>query len=375
MMDDQIFRLNSRLATPEREYLVQTVNDQNWKRVISSVFVEGELLEAQEEFLENGIESAEVLRRVRETHEERMKELEYLIEVYKETVEGDEVEMMVYLGQALLYKKMHHEAMKLFSKAANLDPDFHQAWAHLGIAQFQLGMWQNASASFSKGVELCPNFADYRNNLGEAYLALDSCKRAVIELEEAVKHNVYYGDAYLNLALAYILNALRREDFRLFSSQTEKTEEMLKKAEMIMPDMVDQTYLEGRKHLEEGDLEKAFQKFLATREKRKEKRWREFSDSYMKFMLGANRLNENLLTKRIKSLKNAISANPHYADLHHELAIAYTLLGSFIHRKAVEQYQKALAINPDFERAKRNLKLAENEIRGFEVLVRAIMRD
>lgn len=95
----------------------------------------------------------------------------------------------------------------------------------------------------------------------------------------------------------------------------------------------------------------------------------------MKFMLGANRVNERLLTKRIKSLQAAIQANPHYADIHHELAIAYTLLGSFIHRKAVEEYESALEINPEFERAKRNLKLAENEIKGFEVLVKAIMKE
>jgi tetratricopeptide (TPR) repeat protein len=241
--------------------------------------------------------------------------------------------------------------------------------------QFQLGGWQDARASFSKCVELCPEFADYRNHLGEAYLALDSCKRAVIEFEKAVKINVYYGDAYLNLALAYVLNAIRREDFKLFSNQAEKTAELLKKAEMIMPDMVDQAYLEGKKYLEEGDLENAFQRLLAVREGRKEQKWQEFSSSYIKFMLGANRVDEGLLTRRIKSLKRAISINPHYADLHHELAIAYTLLGSFIHRKAVEEYEEALTINPDFARAKRNLKLAENEIRGFEALVKAIMRE
>ncbi len=374
-MNDQIFRLNSRLVTPEREYLIQTVSDQSRMRVISSVFAEGELLEAQEESLEQGIGSEDVLKRVREAHEERTKELEYLIEVYKDTIEGEEIEMMVYLGQALIYKKMYDEATRLFVRVTDLNPDYPQAWAHLGIVQFRLGKWQNASVSFSKCVELRPEFADYRNNLGEAYLALESCKRAVIEFEEAVRRNVYYGDAYLNLALAYILNAIRREDFKLFSSQAEKTNEMLKKAEMIMPDMVDQVYLEGRKYLEGGDLEKAFGKLLAVRERRREQRWREFSSSYMKFMLGANHVNEALLTRRIRSLKNAIAANPHYADLHNDLAIAYTLLGSFTHRKAVEQYREALAINPNFERAKRNLKLAENEIKGFEVLVRAIMRD
>jgi tetratricopeptide (TPR) repeat protein len=375
MMKDQTFRLNSRLATPEREYLIQTLNDQNQNCVLSSIFAEGELLETQKDVLDRGIDADEILRRVREAHEERTKELEYLIGVYREVAGGDEVDMMVYLGQALLYKKMYDEAANLFMRATTLDPESHRAWVHLGIVQFRLGRWQNASASFLKCVELCPDFADYRNHLGEAYLAMESCRRAVIEFDEAIGRNVYYGDAYLNLALAYILNAIRREDFKLFSSQTEKTDEMLKKAEMIMPDIMDQTYLEGKKFLDEGDLERAFKRLLTCRERRKEQKWQEFANSYMKFMLGANRVNEKLLTRRIKSLKEAIAANPHYADLHHDLAIAYTLLGSFVHTKAVKEYRQALSINPDFDRARRNLKLAENEIKGFEVLVKAIMKD
>jgi Flp pilus assembly protein TadD len=366
--------LNSRLATSEKEYLVQTINDQNRMRVLSSVFSEGELIDTQEETLETGIQSEEVLRRVKEAHEERTKELEYLIEMYGEVSRGDQAEQMLYLGQALYYKKMFSESAKLFARASELRPEYHEVWNQLGIVRFALGNRQEACTAFSKCVELKPNYADYRNHLGEAYLALDSCKRAVIEFEEAIRINVYYGEAYLNLALAYILNAILREDFKLFSNQNEKTEEMLKKAEMIMPEISDQEYLEGRKFLERGDLEKAFQRFLLVRERRKDSRRLEFSNSYLKFMLGSSQVNEKLLTRRIKHLKSTIAVNPHFADLHYDLAVAYTLLGSFIHTKAVEEYNKALAINPDYERAKRNLKIAENELKGFDVLIRALIR-
>jgi len=374
-MSEQTYKLNSRLATPEGEYLIQTVNDQKSKRVLSSVFSDGELLETQDELLRKGMSSDEVLKRVKEMHEERTRELEYLVGIYKEVVGGEDAKSMVFLGQALFYKKMFSESMKLFTQAVTVKPDYHEAWVHLGMVQFKTKKWNDACVSFSKCVELCPEFADYRNHLGEAYLALDSCKRAVIEFEEAIKLNVYYGEAYLNLAMAYILNAIKREDFKLFSSQTEKTEEMLRKAEVIMPDIVNEDYLDGRKYLENGDLENAFQKFLHVREIGKDRRRQEFLNSYLKFMLGASKINEKFLTKQIKSLKKAISVNPHYADLHHELAVVYTLLGSFIHTKAVEEYKKALAINPNFRKAKRNLKLAENEIKGFELLVKAIVRE
>jgi len=372
-MSDDTYRLNSRIATDEKEYLIQTLNDQNRLCVTSSIFSDGELLETRDEKLDDGLTPQDTLQRVKDAHEERTKELEFLVDVYKDVMAGGKEDQMIYLGEALFYKCMYREAERLFTSAAQLNPEAHQAWINIGLVNFELRKWSDACNAYSRAVELRPRFADYRNHLGEAHLALDSCKRAVIEFEEAVKLNVYYGDAYLNLALAYILNAVRREDFKLFSTHTERTAEMLRKSEMIMPDMIDQTYLDGKKALERGDLEQTFQKLLSVREKRKADRRRGFSNSYLKFMIGTKQMNEKFLSRRIKNLKDALSINPHFADLHNDLAIAYTLLGSYIHQKAVEEYEKALTINPDFEKAKRNLKLSQNELKGFEVLMKAIL--
>jgi tetratricopeptide (TPR) repeat protein len=196
----------------------------------------------------------------------------------------------------------------------------------------------------------------------------------MIEFDEAVTLNLYYGDAYYNKGLTYILNAIRREDFKLFSEQGEKTIEMLERAVVISPEFHDKSYVEGRALLEQGDLEGAYSKLLHSRESKKERRYREFSSVYLKFMLGVERIDEKVLTRRIKSLKEAIAKNPHYPDLHYDLAVAYTLMGRFIHTRAIQEYQEALKINPTFERARRSLKLAENEFRGFDALVKVITK-
>jgi tetratricopeptide (TPR) repeat protein len=187
----------------------------------------------------------------------------------------------------------------------------------------------------------------------------------MIEFDEAISLNLYYGDAYFNKALTYVLNAIRREDFKLFSEHAGKTLEMLERAVIICPEYQDQTFGEGKVLFEQGDLEAAFHKLLYVREQRKERRNREFSAVYLRFLLSAD---------RIKQLKDAISKNPHYPDLHYELAVAYTLMGRFIHSKAIQEYQEALKINPQFERAKKSLKLAENEFRGFDALVKVITK-
>jgi tetratricopeptide (TPR) repeat protein len=196
----------------------------------------------------------------------------------------------------------------------------------------------------------------------------------MIEFEEAINLNLYYGDAYFNKALTYILNAIRREDFKLFSEHSDKTLEMLERAVVIAPEYQEQAFAEGRSLFEQGDLDAAYHKLLGVRERLRERRIREFSDVYQRFLLSAERIDDRFLSRRIKQLKEALTKNPHYPDLHYELAVAFTLMGRFVHSKAIQEYQEALKINPNFERAKKSLKLAENEFRGFDVLVKVITK-
>jgi tetratricopeptide (TPR) repeat protein len=368
------FRLNSRVASAEREYLIQTFNDPTQRRVRSSVFSNGLLLDTVEEEFVASLPEPELLELVKNTHKERKEEIEHLLQKFTEAMQSSEIDHITSLGQAILHKRMYPEAEALFNRAVSLNPEAHESFNHLGMVFMAQGKPQEAVEPFNRCVSLQPKFADYHNNLGEAYLAIGSCKRAMIEFDEAINLNLYYGDAYFNKALTYVLNAIRREDFKLFSEHAAKTLEMLERAVIICPEYQDQTFGEGKALFEQGDLESAFHKLLYVREQRKERRNREFSDVYLRFLLSADRIDDRVLTRRIKQLKDALSKNPHYPDLHYELAVAYTLMGRFIHSKAIQEYQEALKINPQFERAKKSLKLAENEFRGFDALVKVITK-
>lgn len=368
------YRLNSRIASPEREYLIQTTNDSATHRIRSSIFSDGVLLETSEEDFFPNLPEPELLELVKNTHKERKEEVEHLFERFKEALGSEDVEQIDYLGLALMYKRMFAEAEALFRHATTLRPEAHEPLNHLGMVLMIRQSFPEAAEVFDRCVKLQPKFADYHNNLGEAFLAINSCKRAMIEIDEAINLNIYYGDAYFNKALGYILNAVKREDFQLFSEHQNKTQEMLDKAVVICPDYNDRNLEEGKSLLERGELESAYDKLVQARENKKARRYREFSGVYLKFMLGADKVDEKILARRIKHLKDEISRNPHFPDLHYDLAVSYTLMGRFVHSKAIHEYQEALKINPDFERAKRSLKLAENEFRGFDVLVKVITR-
>lgn len=374
-MTQQAYRINSRLATGDKEYLIQTVSDSHRNRILSSLFSDGELLETFVDKIEKDLSREDLKRLINSAHEERRREMEQLVGLYQNSTESSDPLDLDYLGQALYYKKMYLESAKLFSQATRLDPDFHYAWNHLGRVYMRLNRFSDAVRAHKQAVDLKPHYADYRNLLGEAYLATDSCQKAIVEFNEALKINIYYGEAYLNQVLTYVLNAIRHEDYSMFAKKDEMIETALNKVSVIMPDIVDNDFHQAKAYLREGDLEKAFASFLKIREKRANIKHSEASNFYLKFLLKADQLNEKIISKRIKYLQKAVSDNPDYADLHYELAVAYTMLSRFVHGKAIEEYKKALLINPAYDKADKNLKIAKNEIMGFDMVIKNVLKD
>ena len=49
------------------------------------------------------------------------------------------------------------------------------------------------------------------------------------------------------------------------------------------------------------------------------------------------------------------------------------LLCRYITQKAVFEYQKALQLNPHYKKAERNMKLCENDLKGIDLLLKAML--
>lgn len=368
------YRLSTRINSADREYLVQTANDAQGSKICTTIFADGVPLDSIEDPLSPNIPDHELRELVKSTHRERQDEIQHLFNRFTEVKTSEDIDQLDSFGLALAYRQMFAEAEVLLRRAVGLAPENNEVQSHLGQVLMSQERYQDAAEVFAKCVELKPKFADYRNSLGEALMALGSCKRAVIEFDEAVALNLYYGDAYYNKALAFVLNAITREDFQLFSEYNQKTMDLLERAAVIAPEYQTQEFEAGKKLLENGQLKPAYDKLVAVRENKKRKRNGNLARTYIKFLVASDRVDEKSLTQRIRTLKDEISRNPHYPDLHYELAVAYMLLGRYIHNKAITEYQEALRLNPSFERARKNLKLAENELKGFDSLVKAVTK-
>ncbi|MDD3731450.1 MAG: tetratricopeptide repeat protein [candidate division Zixibacteria bacterium] len=356
----ETYRLSSKLAEKDNEYLIQTVNDTNLGTVSTSIYINGVLTETVNSLYPVDISGNEVLSLVKITHEETKKEIENLLQSYRKVIETGDAKMAYYLGTAFFYKGFYQEARNLFTNATELDASHHQAFNYLGLTELARGNIHQAIVSSRRAVALKPAFADYRNNLGEALLADDAVDEAVAEFEKAIEINLYYCDAYLNLGLALILKTIKAPDRTTWPERLARINDYFYKASLINPVFKSQAFDEGLKTLKQFELSRALNIFKRIRDTKKENYRREFSGFYMKFALLTDWVSEEVLQERILYLKKELEKNPGYVDLHAELARCYLEQARLVWQRGVEGYRKSNEINPALSKIKMALDIVEN---------------
>jgi tetratricopeptide (TPR) repeat protein len=353
--------LTSRVIDDKKEFMVQTVHDMRQKVVRSSLFVNGNLLESSIMPYSDDAPEDELLNLLKRTHNRKKEELEYLLRSIREARDKGDPEVLYHLGSALYHKGLNAEACDLLSLACELRNNYHQAFFVLSQAATACGDMDKAKKAADRAVELSPHFADYRNNLGEICLACESAKRAVIEFEEALKLNVYYAEAYLNLALSYIHNGISHEDFDMYSELKSRALDYLSKATIIQPDFRTREYSQALEALSDGNLPEAFDLILKVRDGYKKSRLVKKARYFDRFLMYTDWVSRSQIADRIIHLENELTRNPNYVDLFYELALSYLHQARFDWQKGLEYLKKGLELNPGFRAAERALKLSEDE--------------
>ena len=81
-----------------------------------------------------------------------------------------------------------------------------------------------------------------------------------------------------------------------------------------------------------------------------------------------------IIKKFERRLSNAINKHPNYADLWNNLGVVHLIQCRNLFLQALNEFDKALEINPSFNKALKNKKLVENDGKEFLILLRAILR-
>jgi hypothetical protein len=109
----ETYRLSSKLREKDREYLIQTANDNDLGSVATTIYVDGVLTETVNCPHPNEIKPQDVLSFVKVTHGEKKKEVETLLQTYARVLNSGDVESMSQLGTAFFFKGFYHEAREL----------------------------------------------------------------------------------------------------------------------------------------------------------------------------------------------------------------------------------------------------------------------
>lgn len=352
----ETYRLNSKVVDENNEFLIKTTNDISNGMVSSEIYVNGLLADSLQLPHPEHFKPEEVLRLVESTHDDKKSELETLINAYRESVSSGNIEMVYQIGLAFYYKNLFAKAVELFKAAIALNNNYHQAYHYLAQSYLSSGEIDSSIQAASKAVNLRPEYADYRNTLGECFLAGKKYQNSIEQFEKAIGINLYYSDAYFNYGLALLLNALEKQETKLFSNFLSKSLDNFNKASLINAEYRTSDYDKGLLALEKHDIESAFKSFKSVREYIKETNRQKASPFYMKYALHPNWINEESLLSRVAYLKKEIKKNPTYVDLYIELAQCYLTSSQINWQKALSNYKKAIELNPSMERVSNDYK-------------------
>jgi tetratricopeptide (TPR) repeat protein len=207
------------------------------------------------------------------------------------------------LGVVLYKKGQFSEAIDHFMQALQIRQSYEEAYFNLGMVLARQGKTDEAISRFYQAIRLNPDYAEAQSNLGSMYLNKGDADKAIFHSNEALRLNPKLIEPHNNLGITL----MQQGKIAAAISQFHKALE-------LKPDFI----------LAENNLKRA----LAIQ--------REFETE-------------------ISRLQELLKDNPENVELHFQMGNLYFRKGD--RQQAIQQYNKALQLNPKFVPALNNLAL------------------
>lgn len=243
------------------------------------------------------------------------------------------------LGEIFLIEEKLSEALEAFQKAVSLDSQQHVALGYLANLLGSKESFDRSVDAVEKKITANPAHLDLLNDYGKILMVNEHFEEASIQFKKALKTNPNYLEAKINLA-----TCLSKLD------KGEDAIEMLLGVEDKNPRLFftlgDIFYHSGRLYLAYKAYNKAsilYPSYPGLRPKLFE------LTGYLRKLDTVIDLHEKF-----------VNTNPKFPDLHTKLANFYHLAGKS--ELAIVQFQKALAINPNYTEAKNKLNAIQEDV-------------
>ena len=234
-----------------------------------------------------------------------------------------------------------------------------EAYYDRGKTHLNDGRYTEAVAAFQKAITLD---ADLRDNaqaapsentyiyvhLGAAYIGMKAYAKAIEALEQAISQDADLVDAHYNLGYAYVEQGVH-----------DKAIPHLERAIAIAPHLKRAHYNLARAYRESGNLEAATNAVTETlRLDANYQPAHELAGTIKQahYNSGITHLNNERYSEAINAFQNAITLDPDFVVAHYNLGLAYLKMETY--SRAVSSLEKTIVLDPNHKAAYHALALA-----------------
>lgn len=282
------------------------------------------------------------------------------------------------LGVVFLKRNLIDEAIEQFKFALEQDRNMVETITNLGIAYIIQKNYTMALETFQKGKELKVEYADLYNYTGQVNLELNKLDAALLDFERALKINPDYADAHFNVGQLYlkmIFKKIEQND----AQGIENFKKLALKYFILAAELMPPGNIKIFDKINEFINSNSFNNIPELIDIIKKNNPPVFdynleNEFYLKFMFGGKGKDDHYIEDYIRQQHKLIFEHPEYADLHNNLGIVYLIQCRNLFLKALDEFRAAIKLNSDFKKAEKNLKLAENDGKGFLILLRALLK-
>jgi tetratricopeptide (TPR) repeat protein len=361
-----------------RELHLQTNTLDEDGKVVSTLFDGGRVLVKEEVSFFAELSGEELTEHVNKLHTERKSSIELLYDIGARVKTVRHPLSLNRLGCQFMRWNLLDEAIGEFEFAIQYDPDYGEAYLNLAKAYLKRKAIQEALEVLGKAVKIAPDYADIWHTEGRAFLLNDQYIDAIKAFQQALKINPSYDEPHLFMAMC-LMKVMDRgiQDRRLPDSARcrQLVKEHLSRAAAISVRFQTSDFEEAMRKFHKEEVKKAIEILEKVCAELKEVANLDFHDSfYLKFMYGEHGRDIKVVQDYVDRMDLISKRYPKFPDLHNNLAIGHLIQCRNLFNKALNELRTACEINPKYKRAKRNLKLAENDGKGLLILLRALIK-
>lgn len=372
--------LSGNVRFGKRKLHVQTTFDAKVPAATVLILDNGEAIDQREYLLEKSDDDSLLEQEVKQCHDMVMADLDLLNVTMHNVVSAQNADAYVKLGNLLLAKGLLDEAIEIAAAAQKLDAQVAGGYYLLGQAQCKKGELEEALNNLEQAIRQTPDYPDVLLWMGRVHREMKEYGRAINMVRTALEINPDYVQAHFNLGLYLIESAHfdpKNVELPTPIERIKEAKPSLLRASSLSPqysrkkigqvlDLLDDLDQWGEAVQQLQHL--ADSKILESRSLVVD------SEFYLRFMFTDPQREHRSLDNYIRLLERTAAQHPDYPDVRSSLGSAYLVRCWQYFGKAVEEYREAVHLNPDFKKARKNLRLVENDGRGFLMLLRAIFK-